>query len=343
MDVLIFSAALGCVIMIGIFATILGVYGAGAVERKRYKAALNVGFGVRKRFGMMGTDATFKKPFFGRDFYGFFGAKCLHLIKQFPVLPFENYPIVKNISAWLGRYAPAVLQDHVSHLFSWHLVSIGILCIIALIFRHLEFGVILGCLSIVAPYMWLSHVHKKETQILRAQIVEFLESLSDSLKANKSLGQAFQSFNIVCKRPLKPVIEKTVALMACGLFPDQAFCEATKSIEIQEIQALGTALQIQYKMGGNLNNLLAEFSSHFREAILFEQNLQAQTAQGRLSVKVVGIVPPLLILVMNLIVPGYFSSFISVPLGRNLFVLALVLDVVGLLIVKRIMSLSVNL
>lgn len=270
-------------------------------------------------------------------------ARSIELVATLPALPFERANVIKRVSTWAARYAPAEIQAQAPHIFSWKLVLVAVVCVLTFLMGCGEIGFAVCCASVFLPSMWFSHVRKKELLLIREQMIEFLDSLSDSLKANKSLGQAFQSFKLVCKKPLKPVIEQTVALMACGLFPDQAFCEATKSIEIQEIQALGTALQIQYKTGGNLNNLLAEFSNHFREAILFEQNLKAQTAQGRLSVKVVGIVPPLLIVVMNLIVPGYFSSFLSTSLGRLLFGFALIWDLIGLLLVRQIMSLSVEL
>lgn len=346
MDVLMFITASCLVVLIGASIYFLVRSNLQLRMQRRYSTTLS---GTAKNRRMQrhvlkvtsGGDASHvsSAPFSGQSML----ERALEWVQLLPRLPWEDSRVIKAISAKLTRHMQPTIRSQASHILAWHIVFSLACCLVSCGFQHIEVGLVIVLATFLLPYMWSIHIKKKERQLMRTQMVEFLDSLSDSLKANKSLGQAFQNFCVVSKKPLKPIVEKTVALMACGIAADQAFCEASKSVEIQEIQALGTALQIQYKTGGNLNNLLAEFSNHFRESILFEQNLQAQTAQGRLSVRVVSVVPPLLIVVMNLIVPGYFSSFLSYTLGRILFGLALILNLIGLVLVKRIMTLSVEL
>lgn len=201
-------------------------------------------------------------------------------------------------------------------------------------------AIFFAILQICAPHFVLAAEDKRHQKVMREQLIILVEELIDSLKASKSFAQALQMSVSHMQPPMKEHLEKVASLMACGMPADEAFSQGMKNSTVQEAQALSAALQVQYRTGGNLMVLLTEFASQFRQSLLFNQNLYTQTAQGRLSVKVVAVVPPLLIAAMSLISPGYLDCFFSSSFGRGLFVGAISLDILGLFLVKRLMSVS---
>lgn len=279
-------------------------------------------------------DKKARAKHFPREIYmNYFG-----LYSLLPPLRFERMLSHRFFDAWTKRNIPPEFHEHAHHIMAWNITF----CL-ALLITSLPLGLAGFVVFILAGYLFLPGYlyrlkKKRSSELLRHQLIEFFETISDALKANKSLGQAIQSSAQLFDEPLGPCITKMIASLACGVSSDLAFCQGLDTLEIKEVHALSAALQIQYQTGGNLTELLAEFSNQFRQGILFEQNLLAQTAQGRLSVKVVAFVPPVLIVIMNIIVPGYFSAFLGSSLGRTLFIGALFLDAFGLLMVKRIMT-----
>lgn len=230
-------------------------------------------------------------------------------------------------------------SERIGTVFFWQLLTaVAITLVLALACG--PFSILVGAALVIAPSLVLSSEYKKSQRAMREQLIILVEDLADSLKAGKSLSQALQMCTGHIGYPMKTHVEKASSLIACGVPADRAFAQAMESAVVTEAQTLSAALQIQYRTGGNLMVLLAEFASQFRQALLFEQNLQTQTAQGRLSVKVVAIIPPILIVIMNVISPSYLDCFLSSTLGRGLFVGAIALDLCGLLMVNKMMTIS---
>lgn len=243
-------------------------------------------------------------------------------------------------SRWAENYVLCLDKDSISRAFAGQLfVAMCTSALGILVFGPA--GSLAGAIIAIGPYVVIASELKKQQKLLREQLIELVEEISDALKAGKSLGQSLGQAAKHTDEPMRSLLNKAVRLMACGVQADRAFSQAIEAGAFEEARTLAAALQIQYRTGGNLNVLLAEFASQFRQDLLFEQNLKTQTAQGRLSVKVVAVLPPLLVVVMNFISPGYLNSFMGSNMGRSLFVLALVLDALGLFMVKKIMSVSV--
>jgi tight adherence protein B len=227
-------------------------------------------------------------------------------------------------------------------LLKWSSLSIFSVMSVAIVLRHALSGlsVLATCFMLAAVY--LARRSAKKVQLLRTQSIDFADGLSDSLSAGHSLSQAVLASFENPKEPLGGLIEEMVGLINYGFPADVAFEKCARETSMSELHTLAAAIRIQYQSGGNIRNVLAEFSSQMRQNLLFEQNLKTQTAQGRLSVRVVGFVPPLLAIAMNFLMPGYFSAFLADPTGRILFYLAVGLDLVGLLAVRNIMRISIS-
>lgn len=172
-------------------------------------------------------------------------------------------------------------------------------------------------------------------------LIECTDGLCDALGSGKSLAQALAELDPSKDKTLRSLLESMQSRVAYGESPGRVFREVSAVSESPAFKTLGTAISVHYGAGGNLRELLSEFSAQQREGLLFRQNLKTQTAQGRLSVKLVGFVPPILLVAMSIFMPGYLDVFFSSHVGRLMLFSALALDVIGFLLVYRLMKVPV--
>lgn len=172
-------------------------------------------------------------------------------------------------------------------------------------------------------------------------LVECSDALSDALGSGKSLTQGLSELPAPKNKELETLFRTMSNRIAYGESPEQVFKEVSATSESPAFKTLGTAISVHYGAGGNLRELLSEFSDQQREQLLFRQSLKTQTAQGRLSVKLVGLVPPILLGVIGVVMPGYLDVFFISPSGRLMLGTALLLDAIGFFLVFRLMRVPV--
>lgn len=198
--------------------------------------------------------------------------------------------------------------------------------------------VVIGLAAVIDSIL----VSRRRTQLsLRRHAgIAFLERIAELLGAGKTLSQACETAALESPEVLAVFCDTLLGNLSRGLSPDRAFYEATSRAPFPEMRSLGAALAVQYRAGGDMKVLFADFAAQLRTSLRHNLSLKSQTAQARLSVKVVALLPPLLIVAMNMLMPGYLGGFLARPMGRILVAVAVVLDVIGLLLVKKIMHVS---
>jgi tight adherence protein B len=102
------------------------------------------------------------------------------------------------------------------------------------------------------------------------------------------------------------------------------------------MRLLSTALLVNREVGGSLAELLNRLADVIRERFRIERQIKTLTAQNRLSAWVVSSLPPLLAIFMFLAGPDTFGQMLSEPLGQMMLITALVLEVIGIFVFRRL-------
>jgi tight adherence protein B len=72
------------------------------------------------------------------------------------------------------------------------------------------------------------------------------------------------------------------------------------------------------------------------------RSLEVQTAQARMSARVVSILPIALVLVLSVAMEGYLATFFSSPAGFMLLLCAVGMQVAGIAIIRRILGIDLG-
>ncbi len=170
-----------------------------------------------------------------------------------------------------------------------------------------------------------------------------LSQLGGALRAGESLEQAFNSAQATApKALLGPLASFNAGLglgADLGLTLDALALDPRMALVRDSLRSLATAVQIQREIGGNLAEILDHLVEQAHEREGFQAQVEALTAQGRLSALIVGALPLVLFAGMTLMDPALTEPLWGRPLGWGLLLGAVLLEALGfwaLRIVTRI-------
>lgn len=102
-----------------------------------------------------------------------------------------------------------------------------------------------------------------------------------------------------------------------------------------------TAVLIQQQVGGNLANILDTIRNTIMERIRIRREIGTLTAQGRMSGIVLACIPVALALFFYITSPEYLEPLLNTNIGKILIAAALVLEIIGFVIIYKIVDIKV--
>jgi len=199
------------------------------------------------------------------------------------------------------------------------------------------FGLVMGGVPFIYVYFKVRVRIKK----FNAQLPDALDLLSSSVKAGQSLNAAIQ--NVADEMP-DPVSDEFKILsdeMGFGVDFNVAMQNLMARVNTPDVRFLCTALMIQKETGGNLSEVLDGLQKTIRERFRILGQVKTLTAQGRLSGLIVGVLPLALCAFLYSANPDYMQQLFTTTTGRWLVAAALGLQLIGVLLIARIVNIKV--
>ena len=118
----------------------------------------------------------------------------------------------------------------------------------------------------------------------------------------------------------------------------EALRDFAERIPVLPARFFATAVLTQREAGGNLSEVLENLASVIRERFTVMRQVRTKSAHGRLTGIFLTALPPAAAFLMSLISPGHFRTMLDDPLGVQMIVVAVTLQVVGALIIRKIVN-----
>jgi tight adherence protein B len=180
------------------------------------------------------------------------------------------------------------------------------------------------------------HVHK-----LNEQLEQMVSMVSNSLKAGFGLLQSLDQSAQQLSPPLSSELLRVIHETNVGATIEDALTALGERVESYDLDMIVTAILIQRTAGGNLAEILDNVGYTIRERVRIQGEVNTLTAQKKLSGVIIGLLPVALALLFFAASPDYMSVLFTHTAGRILLVTAVVLDMVGLLMIRRIVTIEV--
>lgn len=200
---------------------------------------------------------------------------------------------------------------------------------------------IFGFLIAGLPVGWLLLKRKRRLAKFGKQLPEALELLSRSLRAGHSLNAGFGLVATETESPLAAEFGRAFEEQNFGIPLDEAIEDMAQRIPNMDLRFFATAVVLQRQTGGDLAEILDKIGRLIRERLQILGQIQALTGEGRMSGAVLLALPPVLFLVMLKLNFEYVMMLFTDEIGRYMLCAGLVTQVLGALVIKKIITIKV--
>ncbi len=205
------------------------------------------------------------------------------------------------------------------------------------VFVALGLAVVAACI----PPMVLSRKMKKRINTLHTQLPDVLMILASSMRAGHSFLQALDTVAKEISEPSAQEFGRVVAEIRLGRQPDEALLDLAERVGTEEFRWAMLAVNVQRDVGGNLAEVLDTLAATVREREAVRRQVKVLSAEGRLSMKIMIAVPPLLALYILKFNPDYMKLLWTTRLGLVLIGIGVILMVTGGLLARKIVKIDV--
>lgn len=191
------------------------------------------------------------------------------------------------------------------------------------------------------PKIWLNRRRKQRIDKLNQQLPEALTIISNALKAGFGLLQALNNAAEHLPHPISTELSRTIHEMNVGSSVEEAMVGLSERSGSYDLDIVVTAILVQRTVGGNLGEILDTVAGTMRERIRIRGEIQTLTAQQKLTGIVIGMLPIGVGVMFQIMSPGYVAPLFQTLLGQIMLGTAAVLEVVGVMIIQRILNIEV--
>src|SRR5262245_15873410 len=191
------------------------------------------------------------------------------------------------------------------------------------------------------PVVWLLWKRKSRLKKFGAQLPEALELIARALRAGHSLAAGFSLVAQEMSDPIGGEFSRTFEEQNLGKPLDEALEDLTKRVPNLDLKFFATAIVLQRQTGGDLAEILDKIGHLIRERFKIWGQVQALTGEGRLSGVVLLALPPALFAVVYNMNPDYLMLLFTDPLGKKMLVGGIVTQLLGALMIRKIVNIRV--
>lgn len=271
------------------------------------------------------------------------GRSCMHLCER--ISRTRVVQLLLEVPAWSDAAATlAAAFEPQSYLLSRGQACAALLlgdmvlaCICALFSRSLVGGLVPILALYIGIPLWSSSKSRRKAQQLSKEMPEALRALAQALTSGETLAQAIEYVGAHGNGLVPHAFSRVAMRLRCGDSTREALEQLSVELDAPRVGLLVTALLISQRTGSPLRGLLQTSAELAERQGEMERLLAVKTAQVRLSVRIVCLLPLVMVGTLSLISQD-FQAGVRTPAGAGCVAVALGMDGLALLIVRRLMK-----
>src|SRR5690606_32087616 len=183
-------------------------------------------------------------------------------------------------------------------------------------------------------YLWY-HATRRHQKAVR-QLPGFLDTMVRLATLGNSIESAFQSAIPTTDAPLRELLDRANRLIQAGMNLDQALVQEARVFRLVELELIASVIGVALHFGGRADKVLERMSAFMRDREQAQNELVALSAETRLSAWVLALLPIGLGLFMMIFNNRMFSIMLDDPVGWNLLMGAVLLEIIGAIWLYRL-------
>jgi tight adherence protein B len=199
----------------------------------------------------------------------------------------------------------------------------------------LGFGAGLG----PAVYAWM----KRKSRLHRFEEIfpDALEFVSRSMRAGHAFSVSLEMIHREFQEPVSSEFRRTFEEANLGLPIEIALQKLAVRVPSLDVHFFVSAVLLQKRTGGNLAEILDKLAYVIRERFKLRGRIRAVSAHGKMTATALSCIPIAVAVLMFYTNPDYVKFFFTDDTGNIMMGCAIALQVIGYLIMKKIVNIEV--
>jgi tight adherence protein B len=206
---------------------------------------------------------------------------------------------------------------------------------------HVAVLPIVAVFMALLPILWLLWRRKRRRKQFASQLPDALEMLARSLRSGQSLQAGFNMVANEMSAPIGREFGRVFEETNLGIPMEETLKDLTERVPNLDLKFFATAVILQRQTGGDLAEILDKIGSLIRQRFQIWGQIQALTGEGRLSGIVLMALPVLLFFAVYYLNPDYVMMLFTDPIGKKMLAVAIFLQVLGALVIRKIVNIKV--
>lgn len=203
------------------------------------------------------------------------------------------------------------------------------------------FGTLVTLLGWSAPKLILKNMWEKRCNRVVDQMVDGMTIMANGIKSGLSITQSMERVTANMAGPLAQEFTLVLNQIRLGRSVEEALNEFGDRIPRQDVQMFVTAVNILKETGGNLAETFTTIVTTIRERQKIEKKIDAMTSQGTMQAIIVTLVPFGLLVMFLVVDPTFVMPLFTTPLGWFALLLMIGLQVMGGVMMKKVVTIKV--
>lgn len=191
------------------------------------------------------------------------------------------------------------------------------------------------------PRMVYAWMRKRRLQKFEEQLPDALMMIAGGLRAGSGLASAIQQLVTGAQQPLAQEFSLMLREQRLGVTLGDSLNNLARRMPTQTTTLVISAMRIANETGGSLAETLERTSHTIRSRLQMEGKIRALTSQGKLQAWVVGLLPLLLMFVLNKMEPEAMSLLWHTRIGWATLVVIAFFELMGVYVIRKIIAIDV--
>ncbi|MFC0204665.1 type II secretion system F family protein [Novosphingobium soli] len=253
-----------------------------------------------------------------------------------PLRPAVAVTVPERIAPLLAQ---AQIELTVSALQTLAASGLALAVILLLLFGPAVAVVALVGIPVIA-LSWVRARARKRVEALTDAMPLYLDGVRQLQTVGNSLSQALERALADAPETVKSYFAPSARRLAMGAPVAETMQQLADRLQIAEVSMLAAAIRTNLRYGGSIATVFTNLAGILRERVRIRRDLKAATSEAKVSSRVLIAMPLIAMAILVAMNPAYTDFFLSDPRGRTLSIAAIVLEGLGILIIRRLMRLE---
>lgn len=211
---------------------------------------------------------------------------------------------------------------------------------ISLFFGLRGIALVFAAFAGAMPTLYVRYKRRSRFQKFEEQFPDAIDLIARAMRAGHGLSVGLGMVADELPQPVGREFRILHDLQNFGMSMPEAMHRFAERVPILDARFFATAVLTQRESGGNLAEVLDNLARVIRDRFRVKRQIRVLSAHSRMTAGVLSGVPPALAGYFLLSRPEYIRELTNDPLGIKMIIGAVVLQIIGMLIIRRLVDIE---